>query len=239
MMSRLRHARTLADDRAPERHIDRHASVGVTVERAVSPPPLYWRLIDPVYNLIEIGVETYTGRLVSFDLVQYNGPLHPLRPTGGGGDDGADLDGLPAFDLGPWREARADFAKDPTLHDVSGRCRCEFGDDRFRVVLFPDPVRRRVTTRGQLVTEFNADGELCALTLLNLDADERNRLAEVFPQAHTYREGGEADYRLAPLAPSYCSPGRTLGRSVLTSRGGRACTARGRGPRVTGSSRRR
>ena len=183
MMSRLRHAQTLADDREPERHIDRHASVGVAVDYSPGRPPLYWRLIDPSFNLIEIGVAADTGRLVRFELVQYNGPLHPLRPPAGG-DAAEDLAGLPAFDLAPWREGRADFARDPALHDVRGRCRCELGGDVFRVVLFPDPVRRRLTTRGRLVTEFNADGELCAVSLLNLDADERTRLTEVFPQTH-------------------------------------------------------
>lgn len=83
MMSRLRHAQTLADDRAPELKIDRHASDGVTVDYSPRRPPPYWRLTDPTFNLIGLGVAADTGRLVAFDLARYNGPPRPPRPRAG------------------------------------------------------------------------------------------------------------------------------------------------------------
>ncbi|HYY97213.1 MAG TPA: hypothetical protein VE642_01410 [Pyrinomonadaceae bacterium] len=185
---RLRHAGSLTGAALVDRAIDADIPLDVVIRTAREaesppalsyafrpPPPLYWRLDDAGFNLIEIGVDRGTGALRSFAAPLYRGAL--------GGLDAAEepdpsecAECVPRFDLAPWAALfespegrdtiRAEF------HDVPGRCSFQLGGDTLRVVLFREAVSYRVDTGAGFVSEFNHAGELCAVTLKGLGDDE-------------------------------------------------------------------
>jgi hypothetical protein len=60
----------------PSRKFDIYVCLDVEIVKFENRPPnLYWRLIDPRFDLVEIGVNPLTGALTSIKLVFYMGEL--------------------------------------------------------------------------------------------------------------------------------------------------------------------
>lgn len=164
-----------------QRQFGPYVPVSVMTGYRAEDPPLYWRLDDPKFNLVEIGIDRRDGHFVSLTVTFYNGTVQALSraedaPAGG------DINGLPLFSLDPWAAAFAPerdiYDMRAEFYDVPGRCRIEMGGDTVRVVLSADEIHRRVVTRGELVSEFNSSGELCAISLLKLSPQEKRMLEE-------------------------------------------------------------
>jgi hypothetical protein len=144
-------------------------------------PPLYWRLDNPKFNLVEIGIDRRTGQFVSLTVVFCKEVVHTLSTPDEAPPYG-EVNGLPLFSLDPWAAA---FAPDRDVddrraefYDVPGRCRLEMGDEAVRVVLFSEELHHRVITREELVSEFNSSGQLCSFLLPRLSQRDRSMLAE-------------------------------------------------------------
>jgi hypothetical protein len=182
---RLRHRKTLPDDFGAERRIDRYVhldlNVGLPFGTILTPPPLYWSLVDPKFSLVEIPIDRRTGRLVGVTIPLYNGSLYSIEQNGESVSS-REIRGVPVIDLEPWSPA-LQFGRDPyenaeDFYNVPGRCRIEVNADVLHVVLFPEPIRYRVLTQSSVLWEFNESEELCALRLLGLTEEERAALRE-------------------------------------------------------------
>jgi len=164
-----------------QRQFGPYVPVSVTIGYSAYDPPLYWRLDDPKFNLVEIGIDRRGGHFVSLTVVFCKETSQTLSraenaPAGG------DADGLPVFSLEPWAAAfdpeRDVYDTRAEFYDVPGRCRIEKDADAVRVVLSSDAIQHRVITHGELVSEFNSSGELCAISLLKLSPQEKKMLEE-------------------------------------------------------------
>jgi hypothetical protein len=133
--------------------------------------------VDPKFNLIEVGLEDYTGRLVSFTVTNYNGSLFTL-PVTRESDPAQNAEGVPGFDLSLWQPER--YPQDVSAHfyDVPGRCRLELGEQALRVELFPDSISYLVVANSDFVCEFNQASELCAVRATKLNPNEVESLSE-------------------------------------------------------------
>ena len=183
---RLRNIGNVPSGLPVQRLVDPYVPLKLSAGYSVADPPLYWRLVDPQFSLVEIGINRWDGRFVSFTVAHYNGELHPLGiPSGTVSTE--TLAVLPAYSLESWAGFRSDRDVGDIkgeFHDIQGRCRLELGNDSLRVVLFPDPIVLRVDTRGEVVFEFNASNELCALTFLRLGREEMDILNGNFKVHH-------------------------------------------------------
>lgn len=163
-----------------QRWVDPYVPLRVEAGGAAGDPPFYWRLVAPRFSLVELGVDRRDGRFVSLTVTLYRGELHELSradapPPGG------DESGLPRFDLDPWAAAldphRDAYDRASEILDTPGRCRLELGGGILRVVLAPGDVHSRVLAGG-LAAEFGASGELRAVSVSGLRAEEQRVIAE-------------------------------------------------------------
>src|SRR5215203_4375198 len=166
-----------------QRQFGPYVPVSVMTGYRADDPPLYWRLDDPKFNLVEIGIDRRGGHFVSLTVVFYNSAVHPLSRPEPAYERG-DLNGLPIFNRDPWAAAFAPerdvYDTRAEFHDVPGRCRIEIGGDTLRVVLSSDDISHRVFTQGEFVSEFNSSGDLQAIALLKLSPQEKEMLEQSF-----------------------------------------------------------
>jgi len=168
---KLVHLETLSDDSVITRQFNSYVCLSVNVGgRSKALPPLYWRLVDAQFNLVEIGIGRDSGSLESVKVVLYRGALYRMAPE--------QLDsliettaGLPRFSLDLWSLPGGIYDVDSDYYDVPGRCKLEVAKTKLRVSLFPDRVAYRVAKPG-LECEFNQSSELCAILVDNLDSQE-------------------------------------------------------------------
>ena len=165
-----------------QREFGPYVPVSVTTGYSHLDPPLYWRLDDPKFNLVEIGINRRSGQFVSLTVVFCKEVVRTLSQPDEA-PPGREVQGLPVFSLDPWAAA---FAPDrdvddrrPEFYDVPGRCRLELGDDAVRVVLSSGEINYRVVTQQEeFVSEFNSAGELCSILLPKLTQHDRRMLEE-------------------------------------------------------------
>jgi len=199
-VKRLKHRETLADAFRAERRIDRYVhvdlNVGLPFGTVLTPPPLYWCLVDRKFSLVEIPIDRNTGRLVGVTIPLYNGDLCSLE----GGVPSAsskEARGVPIVDLEPWsavfQPGRGPYENAEDFYNVPGRCRIEVGADVLHLVLFPEPIRYRVCTQDSVLWEFNESAELCAVRLLNLSGAEMAALRDGIGPASKHREETERE----------------------------------------------
>jgi hypothetical protein len=176
-MKKLKHIKTLPDTFRVERKVHRHVPLTVRIQKELQPHPLYWRLVDPKFNLIELGLEDFTGRLVSFTVTNYNGPMFPMpairesAPT-------RNAEGVPGFDVSLW-QPKSDPQDVPAhYYDVTGRCGLQLAELDLRVELFSGPIVYHVIANHNFVCEFNEASELCAVRVTKLNPDEVEVLTE-------------------------------------------------------------
>jgi len=175
-MKKLEHIKTLANAFDVQRKVHRHVCLSVTFKDQISPHPLYWRLDDPKFNLIEIGIEPYTGQLLSFTVANYNGRISPLESVAESYSRPSN-DGIPCFNTDLWQTDRDADDVSANFYDVPGRCRILLGVQRLRVELFPDQISYNLKT-DHFVCEFNEAKELCAISVTNLTPNEVNKLMQ-------------------------------------------------------------
>ncbi len=155
------------------RQIDEFVCLDVTIGTSLTnPSPLYWRLIDPETNLIEIGVERDTGQLLSITIVSYQGALYKLETDPPAIT--AERLKVPRFCLDLWGKPHGDvYDIKSDYYDVTGRCRLELGENSLRLELFPDLVAYSIALSSDLICEFNPHDELCAVLVNNIKPSER------------------------------------------------------------------
>ena len=137
-----------------------------------SDPPLYWRLMDPEFNLVEIGIDRRDGHFVSFTLVFCKDVVRTVSKTDETPPAGEDH-GVPLFSLDPWADN-----SETGRYDVSGKCRLELSSKDARVVLSSDDIHHRVVNEVGLIWEFNAANELQSILLPNLTPHDRTSMEE-------------------------------------------------------------
>ena len=124
---------------------------------------LYWRLIDPSFSLIEIGISSATSRVMSATVVLYNGQLESCPQSCFDNVNNIES-GIPVFDL-----TRNDWVNG--FCDVSGRCRLQKRDISLRIQLFatrPD----RIAIYERFSFEVDANQNLVAITIGDLEVEE-------------------------------------------------------------------
>jgi hypothetical protein len=176
-MKKLKHIKTFPDTFRVERKVHRHIPLTVRIQKELQPHPLYWRLVDPKFNLIEIGLEDFTGRLVSITVTNYNGPVFPL-PTIRESAPTRNAEGVPGFDVSLWQTKSDPHDVSADFYDVTSRGRLQLAELALRVELFPDPIFYHVVANHNFVCEFNEASELCAVRVTKLTPDEVEVLTE-------------------------------------------------------------
>lgn len=144
---------------------------------------LYWRLIDPEYSLLEIGVDSASGELRSLTVPLYNGDID-VRASVAGKPVSSTL-GTPVFSTthwpSDWRETRHRFV------DVPGRIRLDCGPDDVRIVISDESVHRSVQVGARLVCELNDADDLVGFRILAVCPEERQRLMSESEHARASR----------------------------------------------------
>lgn len=162
-----------------QRQFGPYVPVSIMHGDTASEPPLYWRLVDPEFNLVEIGIDRRDGHFVSFTLVLCKEVVRTLSQSA---EALVSEEGVPVFSLDPWAAALAadpDIHKFQTrLHDVPARCRLELGTEAVRVVLSSDEIHHRIVTKGGVIWEFNASGELRSTLFPNITQHDRTLIEE-------------------------------------------------------------
>ena len=132
--------------------------------------PLYWRLLDPEFSLVEVAIDPRSGCFVSVTVPLYNGDLSERREMLGVGV--VRRRGLPCFRTNLWQEPGK---WPPTEHyyTVEGRCSAWIAQNSLCISLFDDVVEDVVEPCPELWLLFNRHGDLCGLTAPDLTEDER------------------------------------------------------------------
>ena len=166
-MTRLKHTETIGMGLPIHRKVHRHKPLGIGIgcdpDGPLDPAPYYWRQESDTSNLIEIGVEKLSGRFLSFNLVNYHGQVIQRREPFD--TVSKKLSGIPRFDLGYWPKEAGPYDVRADFYDTRGTCQVEMYGGALRVVLFPEESETAfvVASGDELVSEFNASGELVAI----------------------------------------------------------------------------
>lgn len=183
-MMKLKHTKNLKRAFPVYIQIDHDIYLDLTIEKVSAFPPLYWRLNDPEYNLIEIGVSRDSGMLMSITIPLYNGLLFPLE-TLNYYDKNRTSFGIPIFDLSLW-ELALKPGRDPynireEFYDVKARCRFEINKDCLHISLFPEPIMYEVMVNDQFSCEFNSSNELIAILIKGISESDVKILQTIIP----------------------------------------------------------
>ena len=157
-----------------ERTPDRYTLLMVGVPNPLQVLPLYWRLLDPTFSLVEVAIDPRNGCLVSVTVPLYNGDLPERDEIPGQGI--VRRPGLPCVQRNFWSEPGK---WPPTEHyyTVEGRCRAWIAQNSLCISLFEDSIDDIVEPCPEMRLLFNRQGDLCGLTAPDLSADERRILA--------------------------------------------------------------
>jgi hypothetical protein len=169
---KLEHVGTIHEHCVITRQIDSYICLDVTIgDTSLPSPPLYWRVDEPKCNLVEIGIDRSSGRMVSFTVVLYNDVFFPTN-TDQYLPSGNRQSGVPLFNLDPWHTT--DSTSHPSLdyYDVRGKIRLELDESRLRINLFDDIIAYRIELSEDTACEFNHQQELCAFSVSGLSKSE-------------------------------------------------------------------
>jgi hypothetical protein len=135
---------------------------------------LYWRLVDPKFSLLEVGLDSVSGQLRSLTVPLYNGELDSQSDAVKYGAAGLPL-GIPIFDTTSWtsdlRETKHRFI------DVRGRIRLRVCPTEMMVIISEEPIHQSIQVNSRVVCELNASAELVGFRILGISPEERERLA--------------------------------------------------------------
>lgn len=137
--------------------------------------PLFWRLEDPEFSLVEVALEPKTGCLRRVVIPLYRGDL--FSRTDAIGEGARARSGMPCFDTEPWPESPGGPPK-ANYHTVQGRCECWMAGKDFCVSLFNEEIEYCIELCPGLKMCFNDSGQLCGLVAPNLSSDEMLRLSK-------------------------------------------------------------
>lgn len=155
--------------------VDRHGVLNLEAP-GLSPAVsrYYWRLVDPRFSLVEIGIDRVTGRLLSLCVPLFNGTVQDLSyahpPVG---DRVA-----PVFDLASWKEVASSASGVAPTVDLPGRCRLEVGSSCIRVELFDEVTEHWAWPADNVAVELNAVSELIAVRILGLSESQSSTVTE-------------------------------------------------------------
>lgn len=173
MRLRLRSVKSAPGKRI-QRSLDRYCLFRAGPEGLSGSLPLYWRLMDTEFSLVEVAIEPGTGEFRSVAIPLYNGDI----PRAGSLSIGSVERGLPVFDVGLW-DVSSLF---PAGHYVTaeGRCACTLRDGALLIQLFADRIVRTVEPHAGVRLLFNGRDELCGVLAPNLTAAEHRAISASF-----------------------------------------------------------
>ena len=175
-MQLLKHATTTKGPSRLVRQFDEYTHLQVELNYTTLKMPFYWRLRDPSFCLVEIGVDPEIGELQRIVIPLYNGVLHPFRASLPTQSHRCEI-GVPVFQKTFWTITPSSACFGAT-HDEIRRCSIELENDRLRVVLAADEIAYVVSTDEWLHLEFNETGELVSFCVTNLAPFEVRLLKE-------------------------------------------------------------
>ncbi len=176
---KLKHITTFTTDLAISKQFDPYVCLDLSINKdSIARPPLYWRLVDPKFCLIEIAIDRNSGRLVAVTVVMYQGNLRKADTL-----ERQDLSikrvaGLPVFSRDLWSKSSDMYDASKDFYDVRGKCQLEVSATEVRVSLFPDKIGSCIEIPNQLTCECNENDELCAILVKGLTDQDISMLEE-------------------------------------------------------------
>lgn len=156
-----------------ERTPDRYVLLMVGSSGPAASLPLYWRLLDPIYSLVEVAIDSRNGCFVSVTVPLYNGKLVERGEMPGLGI--ARRKGIPCFRMDLWPGSEKLYPKG-YYYTVEGRCNAWIAQNSLCISMFDDAIEEIVEPCPELWLHFNHQGDLCGLTAPDLSVDELRRL---------------------------------------------------------------
>lgn len=156
------------------REFDHHICLGIRVDPVAWPssPRLYWFLVDPDTNHIELGIDRISHRLLSVTVIIYKGGIKSVSDHPICNYTIPESIGVPEFFVDLWDDSASTYGMDRNYYDYPGKCQVEVGVSSIRLVLHPDKVASRTVGAGWLVCEFNNNDELCSIIVRDLSEDK-------------------------------------------------------------------
>jgi hypothetical protein len=133
----------------------------------------YWRMIDPEFSLLEIGVDSITGQLRSLTVPLYNGKLATIENVLTESMPEI-LSGTPIFNKVHWDADLGEVRN--RVSDVPGKIRLDLSNEELRIVIEDEAIKRAVLVNNRIICDFNESAELVRLRIINLNQTEHYRL---------------------------------------------------------------
>ena len=139
--------------------------------------PLYWSLVDPVFCLVEVGLDPNSGQLLKFTVVNYNSEIlvgHTVTMNTqqqSGMPCFEQKGGIPCFDLSPW-STNIEPDTFPKYKTYSGRCKLWYAAQTIHVELFDDKMDMELVMNERVTLSFNTERELIAVSVNHLSEQE-------------------------------------------------------------------
>jgi hypothetical protein len=157
-----------------------HRHVYVSIERrnvaGLCYLPLYWRLLDPDFSMVEIGIDKESGKFISLAMPLYNGELSELTDSY---TDHNDINiYAPKFSLDVW-SAKNDFLdSNGEYYSYPGKCQLELTERNLRIRLFHEMVNSSVMISNNIMFELNKDNELISIVILGISSNDESVIRE-------------------------------------------------------------
>jgi hypothetical protein len=180
---KLKCIKTFTADFVINKEFDPYVCLDLSINKdSVTGPPIYWRLADPKFCLIEIAIDRNSGRLVAVTVVMYQGNLRKADTL-----ERQDLSikravGLPVFSRDLWSKSSDIYDTSKDFYDVQGKCQLEASATEVRINLFPDKIGSCIEIPNQLTCECNQHDELCAILVKGLTKQDISILNECIGQ---------------------------------------------------------
>jgi hypothetical protein len=171
-MMRIRHVGTTPLKRPTSRVFDEHVFLTIEVDPdRPGSPPLYWNVVDPKWNLIEVGIDRSSGELVSIILTFYRGALASMNMDRLPEPPDKEI-GIPKFDLKMWNEPKDLYDIRSEIEEFPARCHLQLLNKTLRIEISPETVAYLVEVSETLVAEFNHNNELIGVVMRSLTTQE-------------------------------------------------------------------
>ncbi len=145
----------------PEIAVEGKGYITVNIGRDSRATNLYWRLVDPVFSLLELGFEHPSGRLMNCAVPLFNGEIETSEAqavvTGSG---------TPFFDLSPWPLCVTGTVIRGRHLSQEGRIRMTRLPNGLSIVLKEATWVRSIAYGSSLVCSVDESNELSAINLV-------------------------------------------------------------------------
>jgi len=154
---------------------DDHIPLDVSWGYDAALPMLYWRSGDPVWSLVEVGVQRESAAIVSIT-VPLAGAL--VRVAAEPEPDVPEEHGHPVCDVRRWWDDDRSAWKEWHCVDEPGLFHLSVHGDRVRVSFASDEPVARAVVSGSTRFELSARGDLLAVSIGGVGTEDRERMVE-------------------------------------------------------------